>query len=57
MVSKEMVDKLKLHYETNPHPYKINGLKKGMKSPLIKYVWSSFPLVRLIKMKYGVISL
>jgi hypothetical protein len=28
MVSKEMVDKLKLHRETHPHPYRIARLKK-----------------------------
>ena len=28
MVSKEMVDKLKLHYEKHPHSYRIVWLKK-----------------------------
>jgi hypothetical protein len=37
-VSKEMVDKLKLFYETHLHPYQIAWFKRGMKSPLIKYV-------------------
>ena len=29
MVSKEMVDKLKLRSETHPHPYRISWFKKG----------------------------
>jgi len=29
MVSKEMVHKLKLHYEIDPHPYQIAWFKKG----------------------------
>ena len=49
MVSKEMVDKLKLCYETHPHPYQIAWFKKGNEVTINKICLIKFSIGKTYK--------
>ena len=49
MVSKEMVDKLKLCCETHPHPYRITWFKKGNESIINKRCLIKFSISKTCK--------
>jgi hypothetical protein len=49
MVSKEMVDKLKLRHETHPHPYRIAWFKKGNEVTINKRCLINFSIGKTYK--------
>ena len=49
MASKEMVDKLKLHCETHPHPYRISWFKKGNEVTINKICLINFYISKTYK--------
>jgi hypothetical protein len=49
MVSKEMVDELKLHRETHPHPYQIAWFKKGNEVTINKICLVKFSIGKTYK--------
>jgi hypothetical protein len=49
MVSKEMVDKLKLHCETHLHPYRIIWFKKGIEFTINKRCLINFSIGKTYK--------
>ena len=54
LMSIKMVQKLCLETVPHPNPYQVCGLRKGVVIEASIWCLVSFPLVKLINMKYGV---